>query len=164
MPSLARDLRWVVESDRAEHAESVGACQEASLESIGAVTAIRRTYGTGDGSARAIQVVARFADRVSAWRAHEVLDAWRADCEERLAYPRKAIGPMETVVVEAGIGASYAAAYGPKSVLKGQIAGFGIVRQGEYLSIVEIISGAQRYPTGWDPARAAVRRIAHTFA
>lgn len=164
MPRLARGFAWTKQSDGAENAESVGACQKASLEAIGGLSPIRRTYDAGDGSARAIQVVAEFADKVSAWRANEVLEAWREDCEERLTYPRKAVGPMEVVPVDVGFGTNYAAAYGPKSTTKGQVAGFGIVRKGSYLSIIEITADPSHFPDGWDPTRCAVRRIARTFA
>ena len=34
---------------------------------------------------RAVQVVAKFADNKSAWRAGQVLEAWRSDCADRVA-------------------------------------------------------------------------------
>lgn len=163
MPNLARGDSWVVQEQGPEGDQAVGACQKTPLVSIGAMTATRRLYAVQDGGARATQVVARFADSESAWRAHEVLRSWREDCEKRLDFPRKDIGPMQDVPVDAGIGASYAAAYGPKPEAKGVSAGFGIVRKGAYLSIVEISAPASEWPPDRDPARAAVRRIARTF-
>lgn len=172
MPALTNDFAWRVLDDGPEDTQSVGACQKASLETIGAVTAVRRTYaedsggsaeGAG-GSAVATQVVARFADDKSAWRAHEVLQSWREDCEERLDYPRKDVGPLRTVVVRVGTGNNYRTVYGPKATKRDRTAGFGIVRTGSFLSIVEITTGPEDYPSDWDPARAAVRRISRTFS
>lgn len=169
LPALEVAFTWRVVGEGPEDTARVGACQKTSLESIGAVSAVRRTYAANDaandrGGVTATQVVAGFADAKSAWRAHEVLSAWRADCEERLDYPRKEVGPMEAVEVAAGIGGHYLAAYGAKSPRTGRVTGFGIVREGSYLSIVEISTPTRDYPSRWDPARAAVRRISRTFA
>ncbi len=41
--------------------------------------------------------------------------------------------------------------------------GLGILRSGRFLTVVEVAAGESRYPTSWDPARVAVRRIARTF-
>jgi hypothetical protein len=164
MPALSDAGSWVVEQEGPEGDDPVGACQKTPLVSIGAVSASRRDFATPDGAGHASQVVGRFADSESAWRAHEVLRAWREDCEQRLEFPRKDVGPLEDVPVETGIGTSYAASYGPKPETKGLSAGFGIVRKGRYVSIVEITAPPAEWPHGWDPARAAVRRIARTFA
>lgn len=165
LPALQVGFTWRVVGEGPEDTARVGACQKTSLESIGAVSAVRRTYAANDArGVTATQVVAGFADAKSAWRAHEVLSAWRADCEERLDYPRKEVGPMETVEVATGIGGHYLAAYGAKSPSTGRVTGFGIVREGSYLSIVEISTPSGDYPSRWDPARAAVRRISRTFA
>lgn len=168
LPVRATGFAWRVVSSGPEDTARVGACQKTSLESIGAVSAVRRSYAatggsTDAGGVTATQVVAGFADAKSAWRAHEVLSAWRTDCEERLDYPRKDVGPMETVDVRTGTGGHYVAAYGARSPDTGRVTGFGIVREGSYLSIVEVSTPTRDYPATWDPARAAVRRISRTF-
>lgn len=169
LPVRATGFDWRIVSSGPENTARVGACQKTSLETIGAVSAVRRTYAatsaaTKAGSVTATQVVAGFADAKSAWRAHEVLSAWRADCEQRLDYPRKDVGPMETLELATGTGGHYVAAYGDRNPDTGRVTGFGIVREGSYLSIVEISTPTRDYPTSWDPARAAVRRISRTFA
>lgn len=167
MPTLTDDFVWTVVEDGAEDLQSVGACQKTSLESIGAVGALRRAFAPADGTdqdAAATQVVARFADDKSAWRAHEVLRSWREDCEERLDYARKDVGPLRTVTVRVGTGDNYRTAYGPRSEERTRIAGFGIVRTGSFLTIVEVTTPEADYPADRDPARVAVRRIARTFA
>ncbi len=167
MPSLGDGFSWAVVAPETADADRVGACQKTALDSIGAVTAIRRTFTAASDSAGpgadAVQVVAEFADPKSAWRAHEVLKSWREDCEERLDYPRKDVTPLHSIAVRTGTGQDYRTVYG-RSLAKAHLAGLGIVRRGSYLSIVEIVTRPQDYPDGRDPARVAVRRIARTFA
>jgi hypothetical protein len=162
MPGLAEGFSWRVVASGPEDARAVGACQKTALESIGAVSAVRRTFA-GSGSATATQVVAKFADKVSAARAHAVLLAWRADCEERLESPRASVGALRTVTVHRGTGESYRSEFGPRSQTRGLSTGLGIVWKGSWLSVVEVSTHLSDYPSRVDPARAAVRRIARTF-
>jgi len=164
MPSPAADgaATWEV-VENGPDADVVGACQKTDLATIGAVSAVRRSF-SGAGGAVATQVVAEFADPKSAWRAHKVLRSWQADCEARLDFARKEVGPLRPVTVRAGNGESYRAAYGPRSEQRGWATGLGIVRRGSYLSVVEIRTARADYPSEWDPSRKAVRRIAGTFA
>ena len=178
MPAMGAAVTWKVTGDGPEETRRAGTCQKTSLGSIGAVSAVRRTFAartngrtagkTGKRSTpapEALQVVARFADDKSAWRAHRVLAAWREDCAERLDHARREVGPMRSVgQVLVGTGESYLAEYGPKARDKGWAAGFGIVRAGSYLSIVEVRTESTGYPSERDPARVAVRRIARTFS
>lgn len=156
LPALG-DRTWAVAATGPEDPErdrAVGACQKTLLGTIGAVEVTRRTF-TADDRATATQVVARFADARSAWRAHQVLIAWREDCAERLDHAD--VGPMEPVTVPVGTGESYRTAAGRRA------AGLGILRTGAYLALVEVATGAEQYPAPRDPARVAVRRIARTF-
>jgi len=162
MPVLGADLSWRHRVTGDETLRPVGACQKTPLVDIGAVHAVRRVLrGPDDTGVRARQVVARFVDNTSAWRAREVLTAWRSDCEQRLDYPTKDVGPLRDVSVEAGSGVNYRARYGPKS--QPAVAGFGIVRKGRWLSIVELTGPDGTYPDSAKPLRRAVRRIAATF-
>ena len=137
-----------------DHPGAVGACQKTELETIGAVEAVSRRFTADDGLA-AVQVVARFPDAKTAWRAHEVLVAWREDCEERVR--DSTVGPLQPVTVTAGTADSYLGSFRTRA------AGLGILRSGSYLTLVEVAAGREDYPTKWDPARVAVRRIARTF-
>lgn len=151
LPPLAGD--WTARNAADE--PTVGACQKTGLSTIGALESAQRVF-VADG-ATAVQVVARFGDAKSAWRAHEVLAAWRADCAERLGNPASSVGPLEDVSVPTGTGSSYRSAY------RKSTAGLGILRTGEYLTLVEITAGPSSYPAGWEPVRVAVRRVARTF-
>lgn len=136
------------------HAGAVGACQKTELETIGAVETVSRTYRADDGLT-AVQVVGRFPDARSAWRAHRVLAAWHEDCADRVS--DAAVGPLESVTVRTGRADSYRGSFTTRS------AGLGILRNGEYLTVVEVAAKPGTYPEKWDPARVAVRRVARTF-
>jgi hypothetical protein len=163
MPALGDGLAWSVAATEPETADPTGACQKTSLVDIGAVHAVRRDFaGPEDSGVEARQIVARFADRRSARRAQEVLLAWRDDCEARLDYPRKDVGPLEEVATEPGVGGHYRMTYGSRRA--SDAAGLGMVRTGNWLTIVEIRAAIEVYPSDWNPARRAVRKIATTFA
>jgi hypothetical protein len=137
-----------------DHTGAVGACQKTELETIGAVETVSRRFTAGDGLA-AVQVVGRFADARTAWRAHQVLVAWREDCEQRVH--DSTVGPLRSVTVPTGTADSYLGSF------RARAAGLGILRSGAYLSVVEVATGREAYPSKRDPARVAVRRIARTF-
>ena len=115
---------------RPRHPSPTGACQKTSLVDIGAVHAVRRDFAGPDGSGVAArQIVAKFADAKSAWRAEQVLRAWRDDCEERLDYPRKDGRPAgrRSRPTPAAAG-HYRLTYGSRRAT--DAAGTGIVRNG----------------------------------
>ena len=160
LPPVAGATTWTDRGTTPEGSRRVGACQLASMVDIGALHAVIRVHTGPEGSGlRSRQLVARLADPKSAWRAHEVLRSWRADCEERLDYPRKEVGPMEVVDLETGTGGHYRATYGPRKDT--DVADLGIVRSGRWLSVVEITATEGDVPEAW--TRRAVRRIAATF-
>jgi hypothetical protein len=143
---------WTIGTD--QPVGPVGACQKTALETIGAMSTASRSF-TADDGLTATQLVARFPDARSAWRAHQVLVAWRDDCESRVQ--RSTVGPLQPVTVRTGTGDSYRGSFRARS------AGLGILRTGSYLTMVEVAADGDRYPRDWDPARVAVRRIARTF-
>jgi hypothetical protein len=158
LPAVA-DRAWTVSGTRPEDPvadPAVGACQKTPLGTIGAVEAVRRTFRAAAGQT-ATQVVARFADAKSAWRAHRVLVAWRDDCESRRS--DATVGRLLPVTVVTGTASSYRASYGARP----RASGLGILRTGAYLTVVEVTTAPESYPTSWDPVRVAVRRIARTF-
>lgn len=163
MPSPDGETAWRI-ADRGREDAVVGACQKTDLQTIGAISVVRRSFAAGPDGPWGTQVVAEFADAKSAWRAHQVLRAWQADCEDRLDFDRTDVGPLRAVHVRAGTGEGYRTAYGPRSAARGWATGLGIVRRGSHLSVVEYRTEASDYPTDRDPVRMAVRRIARTFA
>jgi hypothetical protein len=98
--------------------------------------------------------VAKFADNKSAWRAGQVLEAWRSDCAHRVA---GTVGPLREVAVSTGAGRAYRVAEADRAT------DVGIVRKGEYLSVVTLVSSPTKLPEDSAVAKAAVKRIAATF-
>jgi hypothetical protein len=152
MPAVA-GAPWT-QTDPAD-APAIGACQKTGLEPIGAMEEVRRSF-TAPGGLTATQVVARFPDARSAWRAHGVLVAWHDDCEKRVS--GAAVGPLEPVVVPVGNSDGYRASYPSRS----RTAGLAILRTGTWLTLFEV-SSPSAYPRHWDPARVALRRASRTF-
>lgn len=163
MPRVDTGLPWRLRLAGPETTRPVGACQKTSLTDLGALHAVRQVLaGPSGAGVRARQVVGRFADRRSAWRAAEVLEAWRDDCEDRLDYPSSDVGPMRPVTVAAGTGAGYRASYGDAD--EPATAGLGIVRKGRWLVVVEVSTAPDADASGVrTPTRRAVRRVALTF-
>lgn len=153
---------WTVRTTGPEPRRPVGVCQKTPLADIGALEAVHRGFVGPDGAGiSARQVVARFADARSAWRAHEVLVAWRDDCAERADRPGTRVGPLREVVLDSGAGDHYRSAHGTRP--DRDTAGLGIHRRGPWLSVVVLTSPQVTYPRDWQPSRRAVRRIAGTF-
>jgi len=160
LPAYAEGVAWTIRATGPERTRPVGACQKATFVDIGAMHAVRRAFaGPEDSGLRVRQVVARFADAKSAWRAHEVLRSWRDGCEEWLDAPHPDVSPMEDVETDAGDAGRYRAVYGPKTDT--DASGLGIVRKGRWVSIVALTADADDFAAGW--TRRAVRRIAATF-
>jgi hypothetical protein len=83
---------WSIEATGAEDGRVMSECQRASMADIGAMrTRIRDFSGP---TARAGQSVSRFADGKSAWRAEQVLVAWRDECGDDLRARGAALGAV----------------------------------------------------------------------
>ena len=134
--------------------EVLGPCHLTSLVDIGALDAVRRTWSADASMPRAVQVVGRFADNKSAFRAHQVLETWRAECADRIA---GTVGQLRDVAVATGAGQAYRVAE------KDRATDIGIVRKGDYLSVVALVAAPAKLPEDSAVAKAAVKRIAATF-
>jgi hypothetical protein len=152
MPTAGAD--WADVATSTDDVEVLGPCHLTSLVDIGALSAVRRTWSAGDAMPRAVQVVARFADNKSAWRAHQVLDSWQGDCADRVDGK---VGSRRDVDVSRGVAEAYRVAEGD------QASDLGILRKGEYVSVVLLIAAPDQLPADSSAARAAVKRIAATF-
>lgn len=165
LPSLSGTAGWREVHTGEEGGAPVGACNRATFEDLGALEVVRRSFASPRG--RAVQLVAEFADGESAWRAHGVLAAWRRDCAEWLSHPFERVGPMRPVPVRVGTADAYTTRFGDRARASRRAAGFGVVRQGRFVSAIHLVtpdrelSGRARGVHA--PARLAVRRIAHTF-
>jgi hypothetical protein len=151
MPTAGSDWHDV---DTSDSDEVLGPCHLSSLVDIGALSTARRTWNAAGSTPRAVQVVARFADNKSAWRAHEVLDSWQADCAGRVSGK---VGARRVVTVATGAAEAYRVDQGDRAT------DLGIVRKGEYLSVVSLTAPSAQLPADSAATRAALKRIAATF-
>jgi hypothetical protein len=152
MPTAGADWKGVDTAD--DDVEVLGPCHLTSLVDIGALSAVRRTWNADGATPRAVQVVARFADNKSAWRAHQVLDSWQDDCADIVDGK---VGARRSVAVATGVAEAYRVAEGD------QATDLGIVRKGEYVSVVALVGPAAKLPEDSAAAKAALKRIAATF-
>jgi len=83
---------WSVEATGGESGRMTSDCQRATLRDIGAMETRVRDFAA-DGSAAA-QAVSRFGDAKSAWRAEQVMAAWREDCADELQRRDAALGTV----------------------------------------------------------------------
>jgi hypothetical protein len=151
MPTAGSDWQGV---ETTESDEVLGPCHLTSLVDIGALSTARRTWTASGSSPRAVQVVAKFADNKSAWRAHEVLDSWQADCATHVS---GTVGSRRAVGVATGVAEAYRVDQGDRST------DLGIVRKGEYLCVVSLVAPADQLPADSSATKAALKRIAATF-
>jgi len=143
---------WRSNSTRAEGEDRTGSCQVTPLTTIGALSSLRRTYVVGEDTA--VQVVAKFADSKSAWRSFEVLKSWRSKCASR-------VPAGSTVSALTTLNAAPAVAHRYEVRQPGVSERVGLVRRGEYISVVVFaVDAATDYPAGQEPESHAVRRIA----
>lgn len=148
---------WRVEHTGKEGDDPFGSCQLTSLGTIGATSALVRTYDSAAG-ATAAQLVARFADAKSAWRGLEVLKSWREKCASRLG-SGSSVSTLATVGVSPATGHRYLVARGATTK---DFEGFGLVRRGELVSLVLFTArgSSYGYPSGREPETLAVKAIA----
>ena len=83
---------WSVQGTGGEAGRMTSDCQRATLRDIGAMDTRVRDFST-EGSA-AVQAVSRFGDAKSAWRAEQVVFAWREDCADELRGRGAALGTV----------------------------------------------------------------------
>ena len=161
LPAAHGVTGWRVEHTGKEGDAPFSSCQLTSLSTIGATSALVRTYDSAAG-ATAAQLVARFADAKSAWRSLEVLKSWREKCASRLG-SGSSVSTLATVGVSPATGHRYLVSTGatPKA-----FEGLGLVRRGELISLVLFTAqgSSYGYPAGREPETLAVKAIAQLLA
>jgi hypothetical protein len=175
LPGFNDQFRWAQGPTAAEDpSSSIGTCQRFSITAIGAERAVVRgfhpaTSSTGAGPVdRAGELVATFADDLTARRAFAVLEAWRAQCADRLrSHARSDVGRLQDVPVTGGRGRWYLLTYGP---VKGDpdaqfFDAQGMVVVGSRIAMVSMRLAGQdySYEAGREPMVAAVREAARAL-
>ncbi len=157
LPGVNDETSWTVDTTGAEDGRTTGACQRFDLVSLGASEAVVRTFTSNQDTVEAAQVVARFADDKSAWRAHRVLTSWRKKCAEQVDASDVEVGELRALDVSVGNADAYVVRYGEAGAEDQHWAGAGISRRGPLLSLVQIdlVGQDYNYPAGEEPAALA---------
>lgn len=156
LPGVNELTEWDVASTAAEDGAGHGTCQKFSLVDIGAQSSLVRSY-TASGGVVAIQVLGGFADAKSAWRAHQVVKTWAAECAEMLDDEVEKVGELSPVPAPGGFAEQQLLQYGDEDAEAHTFAGVGIIRRGSFLSIVQIdvVGQDYNYDAGQEPAARA---------
>jgi len=167
LPGFNDEFTWRVKTTRMrEGRQPFGTCHKFAMTSIGASKVMVRTYVPAQKSpgSTASNLVAEFADEMTAKRAYEVLKSWSEQCEEELqGYDRTDVGRLESVSVNGAVGNWYLLGYGPagdpdSSYFDAQ----GLTRVRRSVSVLQmrLVGQDYNYPRGEEPMVAAVQGAA----
>ncbi len=168
LPQLNAELAWrEAATRRAESDPPRWVCQQFSLVSNGAVTAVERTYDA-QGGPTAAQVVGRFADRRSAERGFAVLLANAEDCTEQLRRldrePAGSVDALSPVPVDGGQAAWGVLFSGPvpDNRFDAYIDAVAVVQVDELVAVTSMSSIGQdyNYEPGQAPPELAIPLVA----
>lgn len=149
MPAVGT-ATWTLGATGPDDGDPFGECAQFSLVDIGAMESVVREFDAGEG-VEAEQLVAEFADKKSAWRTHQVLKSWRAECAANNKDVAE-VGALTPVKVPAGEAQTYLVT--GKDAQEFQ--GVTINRVGKRISIVLIDVDGQAWPSDDPAAKAAV--------
>lgn len=169
LPGFNDDFAWREQSTRMrEGRRPFGTCHTFAMTAIGATKVTVRRYAPAAKSpgSTASNLVAEFADDMTARRAYEVLKSWREQCADRLReHPSSDVGRLKPVTVDGNdaVGNWYLLVYGPadrphSSTFDAQ----GLTRVGSSISVLQMSLEGQDYdyPNGREPMVGAVRKAA----
>ncbi|MCZ4499560.1 MAG: hypothetical protein JWQ74_2113 [Marmoricola sp.] len=163
VPGLNATWQWQDGVTGPAPTDPFGLCQKADLLSIGASSAVQRTYFPPvDTDDNAAEQVADFPDAKTAVTAEKVLLSWRKKCAEEVVKATPRIGAVTAVPVSAGTGSWYLVSVLRKGEEETRFHAFGIVRSGKRIAVLRIDSGGQdyNYPAGQEPMVGMVKAAA----
>lgn len=154
-PQLNQSSTWTQRRSGAAGQKPFGLCQQFDLASIGATSAVERTFSSGRDSAG--QQVAEFPDAKNALRASKVIEAWHRKCPGQVKGSSVKVRPIKDVAVPSGKAWTYLVSY--ERAGSGHFHSLGVVLSGTRLSLLRIDHEGQdhNYPPGKDPMNLAVK-------
>lgn len=167
VPGLNATWKWQDGETGTPGDEPFGLCQKTDLLSIGASSAVQRTYFPPvDTDDNAAEQVAAFPDAKTAATAEKVLLSWRAKCAATIGTGKPKVGALTAVPVSAGTGSWYLVSTRAAQAEETRFHAFGIVRSGKRLAVLRIDSGGQdyNYPAGQEPMVGMVEAAADLLA
>ncbi len=158
LPQLNPTSRWTQRRSGDAGTRPFGLCQKFDLLSIGALTAVERTFASGQDTAG--QQVAEFPDAQNTARAAKVVQAWHDDCRSRVRGSDVQVRPFQDVTVAAGRGSHYLVSYEVGG--EGHFHALGLVVSGTRLTLLKMDHTGQdhNYGPGRDPMELAVKAAA----
>ena len=155
LPQLNETARWTGQRTGSARQEPFGLCQKFDMLSVGATTAVERTFTSGGDSAG--QLVADFPDAQNTVRAAKVLEAWHRDCAKRVDGTGVKVRPVTDVSVPRGKGWWYLVSYERNGT--GHFHSLGVAFSGNRLTMVRMDHEGQdhNYDPGMDPMELAVK-------
>jgi hypothetical protein len=154
MPQLNSSSAWTERRTGPVSARPFGLCQKFDLLSVGAMTAVERTFTHETDTAG--QQVAEFPDAQTAVRAGKVVEAWHRDCASRVRGTDVRVRPITDVPVAAGTGWWYLASFERRGT--GHFHSLGMVLSGTRMTLLRMDHDGQdhNYDPGQDPMQLAV--------
>lgn len=163
VPGLNARWRWQDGKTGPAGTELFGLCAKVDLASIGAVSAVERSYFPPDDSDdNAAEQIAEFPDAATAARAWSVLQSWHDQCKQKVhEHPGLRVRKLVDI---AGAGAArwYLLSWTPDGDETGRFEAFGMVLHGTRLALLRMDSSGQDYdyPVGKEPIAAMLRAAA----
>lgn len=167
LPRLNPRTPWHVVRTGAPSTRPVGYCQKFDLLTIGARSAVERTWTTIDTGSHtpqnpdtAVQQVAEFPDAQNTVRAEKVLEAWQRDCRGRVPGTSVKVRPITDVATSQGHGWWYLLSFERGG--EGHFQAFGAAVSGNRMTVVRMDHAGQdhNYPAGKDPVELALKAAA----
>ena len=159
LPQLNDSSPWTAGRTGAAGQQPFGLCAKFDLLTIGAKSAVERTYTTAGGDTAGEQV-AEFPDAINAVRAGKVLEAWHRDCAKRVERDNLRVRPITSVPVTAGKGWTYLVSYERGG--EGHFHSYGVALSGSRMAVIRMDHAGQDhdYEAGQDPVELAVKAAA----
>jgi hypothetical protein len=169
LPPLNSSSPWVEQRTAPAGQAVFGLCQKFDLLSIGAVSAVERTYAAGTNrggttktrpTSRAGQQIAEFPDAQNTVRASKVIEAWQRDCASRIPGARVKVRPITDVAVTQGRGWWYLVSFERRGT--GHFHSLGLAISGSRMTLLRMDHTGQdhNYGPGADPMELAVKAAA----
>jgi hypothetical protein len=158
LPQLNETSPWAEGRTGTASERPFGLCQKFDLLSVGAMSAIERTYTSGKDTAG--ELVAEFPDAQNTVRASKVIEAWQRDCKSQLeGAANVTVGGFADVAVPRGKGSWYLVSFERRG--SGHFHSLGLVVSGSRMALIRMDHAGQdhNYEAGKDPMELALKAV-----
>ncbi|MGZ8744835.1 MAG: hypothetical protein ACXWXO_18110 [Nocardioides sp.] len=157
LPQLNDTSPWTEGTTDVARGRPFGLCQQFDMLSIGAMSAVERTYTARKDTAG--QIVAEFPDAQNAVRASKVIEAWHGECRGQVKGTNVKVRPITDVAVPRGKGWWYLVSFERRGT--GHFHSLGMVLSGARMTLIRMDHDGQdhNYKPGQDPVELAVKAV-----